>query len=302
MPSRAVCGFLFLFGGCTAIRPLDPGSDDAGRHDAASTATDASLDAFATADATTPDATMPDAFSPMDAANDAPASDAGQDASATVDAGSDAAALDANCRVYYPDVDRDSYGASAGAIMSCTAPPMGTWRDRGGDCDDTNRDVHPGRPESCNGLDDDCNGAIDDGGSTCGMGCTTRSFAGHAYLFCGATAARDTAAAACGAVGYHLADIGDAAEDAFVQAEAQSMGLGTGGGLGTGIWIGLMEMGTAPLFTYVWTDGSAATYTHWDLAAGEPNHNGPCVRIRTTTGFWADQLCSQALPYVCEAP
>ncbi|MBI4450001.1 peptidoglycan DD-metalloendopeptidase family protein [Candidatus Uhrbacteria bacterium] len=31
-----------------------------------------------------------------------------------------------------------------------------------GDCDDSNRDVHPGATESCNGLDDDCNGTADD--------------------------------------------------------------------------------------------------------------------------------------------
>lgn len=42
------------------------------------------------------------------------------------------------------DVDSDGYTASQG------------------DCDDANRDVHPGAIESCNGLDDDCNGTADD--------------------------------------------------------------------------------------------------------------------------------------------
>lgn len=48
----------------------------------------------------------------------------------------------------------------------------------GGDCDDGNRDVHPGAVEACNAVDDDCDGATDDGtGMTCASGssrvCTT---------------------------------------------------------------------------------------------------------------------------------
>ena len=31
------------------------------------------------------------------------------------------------------------------------------------DCDDTNKAVHPGAAEACNGLDDNCNGVVDDG-------------------------------------------------------------------------------------------------------------------------------------------
>ena len=31
------------------------------------------------------------------------------------------------------------------------------------DCDDSNKDVHPGAPELCNGADDDCNGKVDEG-------------------------------------------------------------------------------------------------------------------------------------------
>jgi hypothetical protein len=45
-----------------------------------------------------------------------------------------------------PPVDGDRDGSS---------PPA--------DCDDTLRDVHPGAPELCDGLDNDCDGAVDEG-------------------------------------------------------------------------------------------------------------------------------------------
>ena len=31
------------------------------------------------------------------------------------------------------------------------------------DCDDSNADIHPGQPESCNGVDENCNGLVDEG-------------------------------------------------------------------------------------------------------------------------------------------
>ena len=34
-----------------------------------------------------------------------------------------------------------------------------------GDCDDEDAAVHPGRPDACNGQDDNCNGVIDEGHS-----------------------------------------------------------------------------------------------------------------------------------------
>jgi hypothetical protein len=52
------------------------------------------------------------------------------------------------------DKDGDGYGAGTG------------------DCDDSNKDVHPWAAEACNGVDDDCNGIIDDGNPGSGDGAT----------------------------------------------------------------------------------------------------------------------------------
>ncbi|MBN1770091.1 MAG: DUF1566 domain-containing protein [Deltaproteobacteria bacterium] len=61
------------------------------------------------------------------------------------------------CRGTALDADGDGYG------------PLGC----GGDCDDGDRDVHPGATELCNGVDDDCNDVTDDGpGMTCSRGTT----------------------------------------------------------------------------------------------------------------------------------
>lgn len=64
-------------------------------------------------------------------------------------------------------IDRDSDGYSNGdTIRQCTRPIFGFATQElsslSFDCNDTNALIHPGRPEVCNGLDDDCDGLIDD--------------------------------------------------------------------------------------------------------------------------------------------
>ena len=62
----------------------------------------------------------------------------------------------------WPDADADGWGdASATPTLGCTIPTSRV--DRGGDCDEADRDVHPFAIERCNGVDDDCDTMIDEG-------------------------------------------------------------------------------------------------------------------------------------------
>lgn len=63
---------------------------------------------------------------------------------------------------YYIDLDGDGFGDSAGATLTKCAATAG-FANRGGDCDDSNRDIYPGAPEQCNSRDDNCDGRVDEG-------------------------------------------------------------------------------------------------------------------------------------------
>jgi len=70
---------------------------------------------------------------------------------------------------FYVDADRDGYGSAdpaAMTMMQCLSPGLG-WATSQDDCDDSEDAVHPGLPETCNGIDDNCRDGISDE-----MGCT----------------------------------------------------------------------------------------------------------------------------------
>jgi hypothetical protein len=73
--------------------------------------------------------------------------------------------------IVYPDMDRDGYGGRFGvAQMGCPQGGFGFSSTRD-DCDDTNKDINPGKMEVCNGRDDNCNNRIDEGArASCGVG------------------------------------------------------------------------------------------------------------------------------------
>jgi hypothetical protein len=65
------------------------------------------------------------------------------------------------CTWFYYDADGDGYGSNS---ASCRCWPSGgytAWQ--AGDCNNYNASVHPGAPETCNGVDDNCDGLYDVG-------------------------------------------------------------------------------------------------------------------------------------------
>jgi hypothetical protein len=106
------------------------------------------------------------------------------------------------------------------------------------------------------------------------------------------TAARDFCQALTPSA--HLVTITSAGEQRFVESLL-------GGGER---WIGLSRV-DGPDFSrsaYVWIDGEARSYEHWDSSTPsdpEPNGSGTCVRLRTS-GFWGDYYCDTKLSAICE--
>ncbi|MGB1316849.1 MAG: LamG-like jellyroll fold domain-containing protein, partial [Flavobacteriales bacterium] len=65
-----------------------------------------------------------------------------------------------NSRSWYPDTDNDGWGDEGSAVTSCIQPA--NTIERGGDCDDTDINIHPYADEVCgNSDDDDCDGNTD---------------------------------------------------------------------------------------------------------------------------------------------
>jgi len=148
--------------------------------------------------------------------------------------------------------------------------------------------------ETCNGLDDDANGLIDD---LVMCPCDVVQREGHAYLLCAERMAWFNGRMLCEGVGYTLAQVDDAREDAFIFGEMRMRGFGD-------TWIGLTDQGDEG--AWKWSDGTALAYTHWD--SGEPNDGGQggedCGLIMASDGRaseWDDRPCEGTRTFVCEA-
>ncbi|MFN7144701.1 MAG: MopE-related protein, partial [Myxococcota bacterium] len=159
------------------------------------------------------------------------------------------------------------------------------------DCDDADGTVHTGAEEACDAADDDCDGIVDEGACPC----EDDTDGDHAFLFCTTPLTWTEAQAACASFGYHLADVEDASEEAWIWAAAESLGAGTGW------WHGGNDRAVEG--TFGWDGGADATWTHW--RAGEPNDFGgaeDCAAFADDGGgAWNDKACTVAYPYVCEA-
>jgi len=62
-------------------------------------------------------------------------------------------------RAYFLDLDDDGFGDESTGLEACSRPTDRIGR--GGDCDDTDPQVHPDADEFCNGIDDNCDGEVD---------------------------------------------------------------------------------------------------------------------------------------------
>ena len=66
------------------------------------------------------------------------------------------------CQFFYPDVDKDTYGAQVSAMCLCAASATYAVT-KTGDCNDNDGAVNPGKVEVCDGKDNNCNSNIDEG-------------------------------------------------------------------------------------------------------------------------------------------
>lgn len=137
--------------GCTLVVPASRRTADFGGQDAP------------TADVPTPDAPIPDVpglDAPDAGAPDVPA-----------DVPPDVPGLDAPCTLVfgYADLDGDSYGA--GPETSVCVESGATLEDEDTDCDDADRDVHPGAAEACDGVDSDCDRVLDEDDASLDAAC-----------------------------------------------------------------------------------------------------------------------------------
>lgn len=94
---------------------------------------------------------------------------------------------------YFEDHDGDGWGGTV--TTSACAPPDGTWVTKGGDCDDSNPDVHPGQAQFFSSgyvptgktevsFDWDCDGQETESGSPAHASCVvvTLQCVGDGYL------------------------------------------------------------------------------------------------------------------------
>jgi hypothetical protein len=154
-----------------------------------------------------------------------------------------------------------------------------------GDCDPDDGDVNPAATESCNDIDDDCDGGIDNLPE-----CYSCTESGSYYL-CIERSTWTDALAVCEIFGGTLAKIDSSSENTTLGSAVASLSVAR-------FWIGLSDADVEG--TFVWTDGSSASYTSWN--SGEPASSDTsqnCVYM-LENGAWYDERCEQVFGFICE--
>ena len=201
------------------------------------------------------------------------------------------------------------------------------WTAADGDCDDEDPFRNPGVPEICNGIDDDCDGTPDDGTATVGGTelygiCTNgisfgdlRGDSAYVFSFAGTWA---EARQACTRIGYDLAVVDDADENAWmaerlmhwyalwIQPPGESEVLRDIPDDERRAWIGLgWDAGTGD---WRWVDGrDTAGFSAWSAfqpenAEGSPAEGWTAVAMdgRTATENWEVGADTAEHPWICE--
>jgi hypothetical protein len=110
------------------------------------------------------------------------------------------------CVPYWFDADGDGFGATEETRCLCGPEPPWSALD-GGDCDDTDVQMNPGVPESCDGLDNDCDGITD---SANAIGCTSFGYDVDGDLHWDPTKAKKCL---CESSGYYRGTLGPDCDD-----------------------------------------------------------------------------------------
>jgi cysteine-rich repeat protein len=176
-------------------------------------------------------------------------------------------------RSWHRDTDRDTFGGDLIGQSWCTAPDA--YLPEGGDCDDTNADVHPEAAEHCNGLDDNCDSAADvETTGLCATARGSRCLDTGSLVLCGCQTDADCSASLqCNAATLQCEEIstGEGGTGAGGDAGAGAAGdLGAGGEEPTAGALGQPSAGVGG------TGGTSGT-------GGKPTSGGPSKGGTTTT-------------------
>jgi hypothetical protein len=152
---------------------------------------------------------------------------------------------------------------------------------------------------TCDGKDSDCDGL------DCGP--LTRTYGGKTYMFHMKGAPFADATAQCASEGLHLVTIDDATENQWLVDTLRALDPKPyAGGIAR---IGLNDRATEG--TFVWSDGSSASYRRWSPTSPNNGSGGieyDCVGLMYTDStpslytYWCSTWCDFYYAFVCESP